>query len=233
MFVISIEQFFSGSLIYLVMNTINKIIYNDLFLVESNLPFQAIDYLTCLTWFCLVFLSLFLNLFINCDIFITKSLLNSLKSFVASIPFSLFERPNKTKKYEEIETLDNKDEDISKYNELSRTIIGSFNNLNNLDKENEICNTSFNNNSGYSSPLVKRRINNNLNNSLNKTSTKIEIPNTPSLSSRSSRCSTPQTPKLNQFKLDHLDFLNQSMTSTPNNLLKNVVIQNAYSSGKR
>ena len=231
LFVVAIEQFFGGSLVYLVLNTVNRLIYTDLYSAESNLPFQTIDYLSSALWFALVAVSLFLNLFTaDCDIFLTRRLLASLKSFVSFDALAkLFKRKRKVKAYEEIETIDNREEDISKYNELSRSIIGS---MNNLDKENEICNTSFNSNSKYSSPLVKRIV--------NASSTKIDFPTTPTISrsstprcstprqsnrlgSNSSQCSTPRLPRTP--KPDHLDFLNQS--------LKNVAIQNAwYSSGK-
>lgn len=222
MFVISIEQFFSGSLVYIALNTINTIIYNDLFLMQSNLPFQAIDYFSSFLWFILLGISLFLNLFTNLDISIFKSILNSFRTLFNS--FKLLFKKSQIKKYEEIETIDNKDEDISKYNELSRSIIGS---LNNLDKENEFCNTSFNSNSKYSSPLIKRKI--------NSSSIKIDLPS-PNLSRCSSRqCSSSSqcsTPRMNRIRLDHLDYATNQLNS-PNNLLKNVVIQNAkYSTGK-
>ena len=223
---VAIEQFFGGSLVYIVLNTVNRLIYTDLYSAESNLPFQTVDYLSSALWFALVAVSLFLNLFAaDCDIFLTRGLLNRLKSLVSK-PFA---EKRKVKTYEEIETVDNREEDITKYNELSRSIIGS---MNNLDKENEICNTSFNGSSKYSSPLVKRIV--------NSSSTKIDFPSTPTVSrcstprgstprrssrqaSTSSQCSTPRMPRTP--KPDHLDFLNQS--------LKNVAIQNAwYSSGK-
>lgn len=199
--------------------------------MESNLPFQAIDHLSSTIWFILVCLSIFLNLIVDCDISISRGILKRLRSWFALETFNKlrqsFVKKHKVKKYEEIETIDNRDEDISKYNELSRSIIGS---LNSLDKENEICNTSFNSNSKHSSPLIKRKI-------ANSSSTKIDFPSTPT---SSSRCSTPKcstssqcsTPRLNQRdRLDRLEYLSQS--STPNSLLKNVVIQNArYSSNK-
>lgn len=231
LFVVAIEQFFGGSLVYVVLNTVNRLIYSDLYSAESNLPFQTVDYLSSALWFALVAVSLFLNLFTaDSEIFLTASLWKSLKSFVSFEALaSLFKKKRKVKAYEEIETVDNRDEDISKYNELSRSIIGS---LSTLNKENEIGNTSFNSNSQYSSPLVKRKV--------NSSSTKIDFPSTPPLSnsrcstprrsnrSTSSRCSTPPMPRTPRP--------NQATTSTPitptPNLLRNVVIQNAYSSGR-
>ena len=229
MFIISIEQLFNGSLIYIVMNTINSIIYNDLFLMESNLPFQTIDLFSTVLWFLIVLISLFLNVFVNSsnNNSITNSIFNSLKPLFSCETFKAFKNKRSVKKYEEIETIDSKEEDISKYNELSRSIIGS---LNNLDKENQrICNTSFNSNSKYSSPLIKRKI--------NSSSTKIDFASSTPITSRcstpkystSSQCSAttpPRTPR--SMRLDYLDY-----QSTPNNLLKNVVIQNArYSTSK-
>lgn len=230
MFIISFEHFIGGggSLIHIIKNTFNIIIYPDLYSMETNLPFQTIDYISICIWFILISLSIFLNLVIDCEIFITKTILLGTVSLIKKFKSFFPLRRKKIEKYEEIVTVDNKEEDITKYNELSRSIIGS---LNNLDKENEICNTSFNGNFKYSSPLIKRKIN-----QANSSSIKIDFPSTPA-----SRCSTPNytasrssTPRLrDRERLDNLDYLNQSIGTPNNSLLRNVIVQKTkYSANK-